>query len=124
MNDLTKRVNMISKVRKVVSIIREIDSARNIYLSFYSIVRKAHKDYSKEIKDINTRLKSYCLGKGLIFADNSNIDEYCLSNHKLHLIEKDMQLLSQNILKSLRRPLKDVSTNKGVISEKAILSCS
>ena len=124
MNDLTKGVNMISIVRKIVSVIREIDSARNIHLSFYSIVRKAHKDYSKEIKDINTRLKSYCLGKGLIFADNSNIDEYCLSNHKLHLIEKGMQLLSQNILKSLRRPLKDVSTNKGVISEKAILSCS
>ena len=113
MNDLTKRVNMISKVRKVVSIIREIDSARNIYLSFYSIVRKAHKDYSKEIKDINTRLKSYCLGKDLIFADNSNIDEFCLNNHKLHLIKKGTQLLSQNILKSLRRPLKvDISTNK------------
>ena len=97
MNDLTKRVNMISKVRKVVSIIQEIDSTRNIYLSFYSIVRKAHKDYSKETKDINTRLKSYCLGKDLIFADNSNIDESCLNNHKLHLIKKGTQLLSRNI---------------------------
>ena len=92
---------MISKVRKVVSVIQEIDSARNIHLSFYSIVRKTHKDYSKEIKDINTRLKSYCLGKGLIFVENSNVDESCLNNIKLHLSKKGTQLLSQNIFRSL-----------------------
>ena len=100
-NDLTKAVNTMSKVRKVVSAIQEVHSTRNIQLCFSSIVQRADKDYSKEIKDINTRLKSYCLGKGLIFVDNSNIDESCLNNSKLHLSKKGTQLLSQNILRSL-----------------------
>ena len=57
-NDLTKGVNTMSKVRKIVSAIQEVDSTRNIKLGFFNIVQRADKDYSKEIKDINTRLKS------------------------------------------------------------------
>ena len=87
-NDLTKGVNTMSKVRKIVSAIQEVDSTRNIQLGFSSIVQRVDKDYSKEMKDINTRLKSHCLGKGLIFVDNSNFEEYCLNNSKLHLIKK------------------------------------
>ena len=86
-NDLTKEVNMISKVRKIVSGIQKVDSTRNIQLGFSSIVQRADKDCSKEIKYIYTRLKSYCLGKGLIFVDNSNIDESCL-NSKLHYLHR------------------------------------
>ena len=81
------------KVRKIVSAIQEVESTRNIQLCFSSIVQRADKDYSKEIKDINTSLKSYCLGKGLIFVDNSNIDKSCLNNIKLHLSKKGTQLL-------------------------------
>ena len=100
-NDLTKAVNTMSKVRKVVSAIQEVHSTRNIQLCFSSIVQRADKDYIKEIKDINTRLKSYCLGKGLIFFDNSNIDESFLNNSNLHLSKKSTPLLSQNLLRSL-----------------------
>ena len=96
-NDLTKGVITMSKVRKIVSAIQEVDSTRNTQLGFSSIVERADKDYSKEIKYINTRLESYCLVKGLIFVDNSNIDEFCLNNSKLHLSKKGTQLLSQNI---------------------------
>ena len=94
-NDLTQGVNTMSKV------IQEIDSPRNTQLYFSSIVQGADKNYSKEIKDINTRLKSYCLGKDLIFVDKSNIHESCLNNGKLHLSKKGTQLLSHNILRSL-----------------------
>ena len=65
------------------------------------MVQRADEDCSKEIKDINTRLKSYCLVKGLVFVDNSNIDESCLNNSKLHLSKKGTLLLTQNILRSL-----------------------
>ena len=99
-NDLTKGVNTMSIVRKIVSNIQEVDSTRNIHLGFSNVVQRAGKDYCKEIKDINIRLKSYCLGKGLIFVDHSNIDESCLNNNKLHLSQKGTQLLSQNILRS------------------------
>ena len=101
MNDMTRGVNTMSKVGKIVCAIQEVDSTRKIQLCFSSIVERADKGYSKEIKNINTRLKSYCLGKGLIFVDNSNIDESCLNNSKLHLSKKGTQLLSQNILRSL-----------------------
>ena len=94
-NDLTQGVNTMSKV------IQEVDSPRNTQLYFSSIAQGADKNYSKEIKDINTRLKSYCLGKDLIFVDKSNIHESCLNNGKLHLSKKGTQLLSHNILRSL-----------------------
>ena len=94
-NDSTQGVNTMSKV------IQEIDSPRNTQLYFSSIVQGADKNYSREIKDINTRMKSYCLGKGLIFVDKSNIHESCLNNGKLHLSKKGSQLLSHNILRSL-----------------------
>ena len=79
-NDLTEGVNTMSKL----SAIKEVDSTRNIQLGFSSIIQRADKNYGKEIKDINTRLESYCLVKGLIFLHNSNIDESCLNNIKRH----------------------------------------
>ena len=91
----------MSKVGKIVSVIQEVDSTRNIQLGFSSIFQRTDKDYSKKIKDINTRLKSYCFGKCLIFVDNSNIDQSCLNNSKLHLSKKGKKLLSQNNLRSL-----------------------
>ena len=45
-NDLTKGVNTMSKVSKIVSTIQEVDSTRNIQLGFYSIAQRADKDYS------------------------------------------------------------------------------
>ena len=79
-NDLTEGVNTMSKL----SAIKEVDSTRNIQLGFSSIIQRADKNYGKEIKDINTRLESHCLVKGLIFVHNSNIDESCLNNIKRH----------------------------------------
>ena len=63
-------------------------------MSDYSIVQRAHKNFSKEIKDINTRLKSNCLGNGVIFFES------CLNNNKLHLIKIGTQFFSQNNLRS------------------------
>ena len=99
--DSTKAVNTMSKVRKVVSAIQEVHSTKNTQLGFSSIVQRADKDYIKEIRDINTRLKSYCLGKGLIFVDKSNIDESFLNNSNLHLSKKSTPLPSPNLLRSL-----------------------
>ena len=46
-NDLTKGVNTMSKVRKIVRVIQEVDSTENIQLGFSSIVQRVDKDYSK-----------------------------------------------------------------------------
>ena len=100
-NDLTKGVNTMSKGWKIVSAINKVNNNRNIQLGLFSIVQRADKDYSQEIKNINTRLNSYCLGKGLIFVDSSNTDKSFLNNRKLHLSKKGTHSLSQNILRSL-----------------------
>ena len=109
--DSTKAVNTMPKVRKVVSAIQEVHSTKNTQLGFSSIVQRADKDYIKEIKDINTRLKSYCLGKGLIFVDKSNIDESFLNNSNLHLSKKKHAFTFTESFKLSRRPLKHVSKN-------------
>ena len=114
----------MSKVRKIVSAIQEVDSTRNIQLGFSCIVQRADKDYSKEIKDINTRLKSYCLGKGLIFVDKSNIDESCLNISKLHLSKKGTQLFSQNILRFLEGHRNTSQQTIGNYIRNSHLSCS
>ena len=40
-NDLTKSVNTMKKVRKCVEVIREIDSTENIQTGFSSIIQRA-----------------------------------------------------------------------------------
>ena len=76
-NDLIEEVNTTFKLRKVVTtIIQETDSIGNIQLDFSDISQRTDIDYSKEIKEISIKLKRYCLGKGLIFIDNSSIDGF------------------------------------------------
>ena len=110
-NDLIKKVNTMSKVREIVSAIQKIDDAGNIQLGFSSIVQRTDKYYSKEIKEINTRLNRYFLGNGLIFIDNGSIDESCLNNSKLHLGEKRHAITYREFFMISRSPLKYVSSN-------------
>ena len=49
-NDLTKGVNTMSKVRKIVSVIQEVDSTRNIQLGFSSIIQRAAKIIVKKLR--------------------------------------------------------------------------
>ena len=90
-NDLTKGINTMKKVRKCVEVIREINNTENIQIGLSSIIQRADKDFSNEIKETNIKLKNYCLGKGFIFVNNDNINELCLNNIKLHLNKKETQ---------------------------------
>ena len=82
-NGLTKGVDTMKKVRKCVEVIQKLHNTENIQIGFSSIIQKANKDFSNEIKKTNIKLKNYCLGKGFIFVDNDNINESCLNNSKL-----------------------------------------
>ena len=96
-NDLRNGVDTIKKVGKYVEVIRELDNTENIQIGFSSIIKRIDKDFSNEIKETNIKLKNYCLGKGFIFVDNDNINEYCLSNSKLYLNKKGTQRIAKNI---------------------------
>ena len=81
--------------------IRELYNSENIQIGFSSIMHRSDKDFSKEISELNVKLKKYCLGRGFIYIDNDNVNESCLNNSKLHLNKKGTNLFSKNILTSL-----------------------
>ena len=94
-NDLTKGVNTMSKVRKSVEVIPELENTENIQIGFPSIIQRTDKDFTYEIKETNIKLKTYCLGKWVIFVDNGNINKSFLNNSKLHLNKKGTQRLAK-----------------------------
>ena len=89
----------MSKVRKIVKALEEMDGNNEIKHSFSGIIVRKDRDLEKEIKETNTKLKNYCIGKGFIFVDNVNIKENCLNNSELHLNRKGTTLFTKNIYK-------------------------
>ena len=100
-NDLTKGINTMKTIGNRGEAIRELDDSENIQISFSSIIHICDRDFSREISELNVKLKKYCLGGGFIYADNDNINESCLINSKLHLNKEGTNLLSKSILTSV-----------------------
>ena len=69
----------MAKIRKVVATVEEIDNERETKLGFSSIIDREDVDKTDEIAAVNDILQIYCLSKGLLFVDNSNIDASCLN---------------------------------------------
>ena len=94
-NDLTKDVNTMNRVRKVVAAVKEIDTKGKIKLGFSGIV--ARGDINKEdIVITNNRLEKYCKRNEFFFIDNSNIELSCLNKSKLHPNRKGTSYLANN----------------------------
>ena len=74
-NDLTNGINTMTKIRKAVAYVEEMDNERKIKLGYSSIIGRQDVDKTDEIAAANDRLQKYCLSKGLVFVDNSNIDK-------------------------------------------------
>ena len=72
-NDLTNSVNTMSKVRKIVKAVEEMDGNNEIKLGLSNIIVRNGRDLEKKIKETNTKLKNYYISKGFIFVDNANI---------------------------------------------------
>ena len=100
-NGFTKSINTMKNIRTCVEAIRELHNSENIQIGFSSIIDQSNKDFSKEISELNFRVKKYCLGRRFIYVDNSNINESCLKNSKLHPNKKDTNFFSKNFLTSL-----------------------
>ena len=84
-NDVTNDVNTLKYVRKLVTVIRETDVDKEIKIGFSSVICRTDKNLEQERMEINTKLKKYCEGEGLIFVENNSINESGLNNSKLHL---------------------------------------
>ena len=94
-NDLTKGVNTMKNVRGINTFLITIQTG------FSSILHRSDKDFSKEISELNVKLKKYCLGREFIYIDNDSVNESCLNNSKLHLNKKGTNFFSKNVLTSL-----------------------
>ena len=83
MNDLTKDVNTLSRIRKVVEVVKEIDIERKIQLGFSGIVARGDINKEEHVVSTNNRLEKYCKGNEFFFIDNSNIDTSCLKQKQI-----------------------------------------
>ena len=64
-NDLTKGINTMKNIGNRGEAIRELDDSENIQISFSSIIHISDRDFSREISELNVKLKKYCLGRTL-----------------------------------------------------------
>ena len=78
-NDLTKNRNTISRVRKVVATVKEIDTRGKIKLGFYCIVARGDINKEENMVSTNNRFGKYCKGNEFFFINDSNIDAICLT---------------------------------------------
>ena len=90
----------MSKVRKIVKAVEEMDGNNEIKLGFSSIIVRKDRDLEKKIKETNTKMKKYCTDKGFVFADNANIKENCLNSSKIHFNKRETTLFTKNIYRS------------------------
>ena len=95
-NDLTKDVNPINRVRKVVVAVKEIDTEGKIKFGFSGIVARGDISKEEDIVGANYRLEKYCKRNEFFFIDNSYIDASCLNKSKLHLNRKGISYLASN----------------------------
>ena len=100
-NDLTKDVNTMSSVRKVLAAVKEIGTKGNIKLGFSGIVARGDKNKEEDFAITNNRLEKYCKGNEFFFINNSNIDVSCLNKSKLHLNRKGTHYLANNFRKHI-----------------------
>ena len=59
-NDLTKDVNTMNRVRKVVAAVNEIDTEGKIKWGFSGIVARGDINKEEDIVSTNNRLEKYC----------------------------------------------------------------
>ena len=101
-NDIQQEINTMKMVKKLVKVIKEIDSEKETEIIFSGLIQREDHDFRDQIEEINVKLKRYCESKGYRFVENSNIDGGFLNRSKLHLNKKGTALLSRNIANVLK----------------------
>ena len=96
-NDITNDVNTVKKIKKLVKEIEENDGSTDIVIS--GLIKRFDRNAIDDIERINEKIKRWCLGKGLTFIDNNNINESCLNRGKLHLNRRGSSYLANNFKK-------------------------
>ena len=103
-NDIQQKISTIKIVKKLVKVIKEIDSEKKqTEIIFSGLIQREDHDFRDQTEEINGKLERYCESKRYNrFAGNSKIDGVFLNRSKLHLNKKGTALLSRNIANVLK----------------------
>ena len=99
-NDVTSDVNTVKKGMKLVKEIQENDGSTDIVIS--RLIKRFDRNAIDDIERIDEKLKRWCIGKGLTFTDNNNINESCLNRGKLLLNRRGLSYLANNFKKFIK----------------------
>ena len=99
-NDVTNDVNTVKKGMKLVKEIQENDGSTDIVIS--RLIKRFDRNAIDDIERIDEKLKRWCIGKGLTFTDNNNINEPCLNRGKLLLNRRGLSYLANNFKKFVK----------------------
>ena len=99
-NDVTNDVNTVKKGMKLVKEIQENDGSTDIVIS--RLIKRFDRNAIDDIERIDEKLKRWCIGKGLTFTDNNNINESCLNRGKLLLNRRGLSYLANNFKKFVK----------------------
>ena len=87
-------MNTVKKVKKFVKEIEENDGSMDIVIS--GLIKRFDRNAIDDTERINEKLKQWCIGKGLTFINNNNINESCLNRGKLYLNRRRSSYLANN----------------------------
>ena len=59
-NSLQNNCNIVKKVKKLVSAVKEVDEDNFVKIAFSSIINHEEEDFKDKINDVNNKLKNYC----------------------------------------------------------------
>ena len=99
-NDVTNDVNTVKKGMKLVKEIQENDGSTDIVIS--RLIKRFDRNAIDDIERIDEKLKRWCIGKGLTFTDNNNINESCLNRGKLLLNRRGLSYLANSFKKFIK----------------------
>ena len=100
-NGIQNNVNTLQKIMKVISSTKEFDTDDNIKIALPSITHRSGHDFGDKINETNRKLNNLCKDKGMIFINNSNINNSCLNRSKLHSKKSGTSLLIKNFSKAV-----------------------
>ena len=101
-NDIQQEINTLMMVKKLVQVIKEIDSEKETEIIFSGLIQREDHDFRDPIEEINDELKRYYDSKDYRFVENSNIDEGFVNRSKLHLNKMDTTLITRNIANAVK----------------------
>ena len=96
-NDIINDVKTVEKMKKLVEEIEGNNGSTEIVIS--GLIKGFDRNAIDDIERINEKIKRWCLGKGITFFDNNNINESCLNRGKLHLNRRGSSYLANNFKK-------------------------